>query len=79
MTEEVYGFVSEPHKNGQYFVTPATKDENGIITCHDPSWFLGSWIMKEGGEFFEEEGGGGYCSKALDKANLHAQVNSLQK
>ncbi len=70
--KEVFGFVSEPHKNNKYLVTPATKDGHGEITCHDTSGFLGSWKMKEGGVFFEEEGGGVYCQKALDKANTHA-------
>lgn len=27
---EVFGFVAEPHKNGKYLVSPASKDEEGV-------------------------------------------------
>ena len=67
----IYGFVSEPHGD-KWLVTPATK-EGDTITCHDVSGFLGSWAMKGGGVFFEEEGGGCFCDIALQKALSHAK------
>ena len=45
-----YGFAVEP--NRRWSVTPATQ-EDGIVTCHDISGFMGSWKMNEGGRFFE--------------------------
>lgn len=75
MSDEVYGFVAEPH-GGRYIVTPATM-ENGVIRCHDISGFCGSWDMKAGGVFFPEEGGGALCDIAKAKACKYAKENNF--
>lgn len=67
-----YGFVSEPHRNGYYLVSPASK-EGDEITCHDLSGFLGSWKMKTCGVFFPSVSGETLCAEAMSAANIYAQ------
>lgn len=76
MSNNIFGFAAEPHKEWLY--SPATKDvTTGKVTCHDPSGFVGSWDMKDGGVFFEQEGGGSYCEKAAKKAGEYcSKMNS---
>lgn len=69
---KVFGFVAEPHRNNVYFVTPACK-EDGTVTCHDLSGFLGSWKMREGGVFFPTISGDTLCEEAMQMANDYAK------
>lgn len=68
MNNVIHGFVVEPHKNNFWLVSPATK-EGDIVTCHDLSGFLGSWKMKENGEFIPSISGQSLCSLTLKAAN----------
>lgn len=74
----VFGFVAEPHKNGYYLVSPATK-EGDTIKCHDLSGFLGSWNMKQGGTFFESTSGDCLCPDALSQASEYAEQINKEK
>lgn len=65
---EVYGFVAEPHRDNYWLSSPASKDENGVIRCHDLSGFLGSWNMKEYGVFFPCETDSLFCKVAMKKS-----------
>jgi hypothetical protein len=62
---EIFGFVSEPHRNGEHLVTHAI-NEDGVVTCHDISGFAGSWKMKDGGVFFETEIEAVYFAKSFN-------------
>lgn len=44
------GYVAEPHRT--WLVSPASKEPDGKVRCHDLSGFLGSWDMRPGGVFF---------------------------
>lgn len=68
---EVFGFVVEPHRNGYYLVSPATKGGEDI-TCHDCSGFLGSWKMKPDGVFFESVDESVFCNEAMSTASAYA-------
>jgi hypothetical protein len=68
MKNVIYGFVVEPHKNGLWLVSPATKEDDAV-TCHDLSGFLGSWKMKESGEFIPSVSGESCCGLTLNLAN----------
>lgn len=72
MSTIVYGFVAEPHKNGYWLVSPATKEDD-LIRCHDLSGFLGSWNMKQGGVFFPSPTNDSLCNVALQEANTFAR------
>lgn len=75
--KKVFGFAAEPNKYGIFLTSPATQEADKII-CHDVSGFGGSWIARNGSVFFEQEGGGCLCEKAMDKAQKYAkQQNSL--
>lgn len=72
---EILGFVAEPHKNGFYIVSPATISD-GVITCHDPSGFLGSWEMKQGGVFFKSISGSCFCNETMSLASEYAKFKN---
>lgn len=77
MTE--FGFVAEPHRDGYFLVSPATK-RGDKIECHDLSGFLGSWDMKTGGVFFASTTGDCLCPDAMSKANEYSkQMNEENK
>lgn len=69
--KELFGFVAEPHRNGYYLVSPATK-EGDKVTCYDLSGFLGSWEMKVGGIFFESISGENLCNHTMQTAQAFA-------
>lgn len=71
MKDTLYGFVTEPHKNNYWLVSPATK-EGDLIRCHDLSGFLGSWGMKQGGVFFPSPDNDSLCNIAMQEANAFA-------
>lgn len=62
---ERHGFASELHK--EWMASPAIENE-GAVTCHDPSGFLGSWKMKDGGVFFASERNEPFDGEAMKKA-----------
>jgi hypothetical protein len=79
MNKVVYGFTVEPHKNDYWLVSAATKDGD-VITCHDLSWFGGSWKMKERGIFIASISGSVLCEQAMSEANnLAYQKNQENK
>lgn len=64
----IFGFVSEKHGDN-YTVIPAVKDEEtGVVTVQNVSGFGDVWVMHKEGVFFEQEGGGPFCEKAMKKA-----------
>lgn len=73
---KVFGFVAEPHRNGYYLVSPATK-EGEEVTCHDCSGFLGSWKMKVGGIFFNSADGSVFCNEAMSLAQSYANERNM--
>ena len=76
MSDTIYGFVVEPHKNGYWLVSAATQEGDKII-CHDLSGYLGSWAMKDGGKFFPSVTESSVCGIALEQASKYAQEKNV--
>lgn len=65
-----HGFVAELHKT--WLASPAT-EEDGVVNCHDPSGFLGSRKMKDGGVFFPSKNNTILDMESLAKANAYCR------